>query len=53
MRTLRLCCLTLCAKPGQRLIQAGVALGRRVGETIHIMGAIAAVIEEHGGWPIR
>jgi len=53
MRTLRLCRHTLCAKPGQHLIQADVTLARRVGETIRIMGAIDAVIEDHGGWPIR
>jgi hypothetical protein len=53
MRTLGLCRHTLCAKPGQHLIRAGVTLARRVNETIHIMGAIAAVIKEHGGWPIQ
>ena len=41
------------AKPVQHLIQAGVTLGRRLNETIRIMGAIDAVIEAHGGWPIQ
>jgi len=49
MRTLKLCRHTLCAKPGQHLIQAGVTLARRVGETIRIMGAIDAAIEAHCG----
>ena len=53
MRTLRLCRHTLCAKPGRHLTQAGVTLTRRVGETIRIMGAIDAAIEEHDGWPIQ
>ena len=53
MRTLGLCRHTLCAKPGQHLIQADVTVARRVGETIRIMGEIDAVIEEHGGWPIQ
>ena len=44
MRTLGLCRHTLCAKPGQHLIQADVTVARRVGETIRIMGAIDAVI---------
>ena len=41
------------AKPVQHLIQAGVTLRRRVGESIHIMGKIDAVIEAHGGWPVQ
>jgi hypothetical protein len=53
MRTLKLYRHTLCAKPGQHLTQAGVTLTRRINEMIRIMGTIAAVIEEHGGWPIR
>jgi hypothetical protein len=53
MRTLRLCRHILYVKPGQHLTQAGMTHARRVGETIHIMGAIPAVIEDHGGWPIQ
>jgi hypothetical protein len=53
MRTLKLCRHILYVKPGQHLTRAGVTLARRVRETIRIMGAIAAVIEDHGGWPIR
>jgi hypothetical protein len=53
MRTLRPCRHTLCAKPGQHLTQSGVTLARRVGESIRIMGAIDAVIEDHGGWPCQ
>ena len=53
MRTLKLRRHFLCAKPGQHLIQAGVTLAHRVGESIRIMGAIDTVIEQHDGWPIR
>ena len=53
MRTLVLRRHTLCAKPGQHLTQASVTLAHRVGESIRITGAIAAVIEQHDGWPIQ
>jgi len=49
MRTLRLCRHSVRARPGQRLIQAGMTLARRAGETIRIMGAIDAAIEAHCG----